>query len=229
MDRLAEGTRNTARDACGRKSLCMTEENYRSSGALLMSRWCSTTSLPETPEKTPNVGRKKFRFFHCREMAATRHVGPLRDIEHPLQPSAWRVVNLFRKVCKAHRRQYPLSGGETRGLQSVFPVHLNGGTNALGEPVERQVGKQFIFRKSLLDNPVAIAPRAKLLADPRGQSGRRVVKRRGQCLRPRAVHMRITTLERSPLSFLSKIVLLCGGKWRISGVNCRFVRARQKV
>ena len=105
----------------------------------------STTSLPEASEKATNVGREEFRFFHCREMAATRHVGPLGDIEHAFQPYAWRVVNLFRKVCKAHRRQYPLSGGETHGLQAVFPVHLNCGTNALGVPVERQVGKQLIF------------------------------------------------------------------------------------
>jgi hypothetical protein len=146
---------------------------YFRSGPILQRTHCR-----KAPDKATNVGREEFGFFHCREMATTRHVGPLRDIEHSFQPYAWRVANLIRKVCKAHQRQYPLPRGETPGLQPVFPVHLNCCVDALGGPAEREVGTQLIFRKSTLDNTVAIVPCAKLLPDPRGQPGRRVVKRR---------------------------------------------------
>src|SRR5471030_1324666 len=41
--------------------------------------------------------------------------------------------------------------------------------------------------------------------------------------------MRITAFERSPLTLLSKVVLFSNGKRRTHGIDCRFVRARQKV
>src|SRR5471032_2229473 len=41
--------------------------------------------------------------------------------------------------------------------------------------------------------------------------------------------MRITALERIPLTLLSKEVLFCGGKRRIDRVDCGFVRARYEV
>ena len=50
MNRLAEGTRSSVCDACGRKSLCTTEANYRSSAGLLM--FCYASPIRNRPSTT---------------------------------------------------------------------------------------------------------------------------------------------------------------------------------
>ena len=77
-------------------------------------------------------------------------------------------------------------------------VGPEGGADAAGEPVERDIRQQPVARMGGLDVAVAIRPGAELLHDPGGQAGRAVGQAEGQGLRPGALDPLVAGLLLQP-------------------------------
>src|SRR4051812_46063596 len=126
-------------------------------------------------------------------MAATRHLGPARDVVAHLHPPARRPDRFLREVGARGRHLDALSA-ERRGGMRVLVIDARRRGGRLREPVERDVRQEFVLREDLLRIAGAVAPRAELLDDPGRETGRRIVQRIAERLWLRALDALIAGL-----------------------------------
>ncbi len=139
------------------------------------------TRMPDqrTPrEERPDVGGEQVGLLHRGEVAAQRHVGPVRHVVARARPTT------------AGSGGSP-SGTAPRPVGTVDPppvarlltvgqpglaVQARRRRDRARHPIQRHVGEQLVARERVLGIAVAVAPRAELLDDPREQSGGGVVE-----------------------------------------------------
>src|SRR5258708_33008200 len=139
--------------------------------------------LPERLEEGADLVYQCLGLFERGEVATGLHDAPALDVVGPFGDAAHRHDNFMRK------------GGYSRGDVDVtkqrslamggLVVETSGGVDRLRDPVDHDVGEQFVFREGSLNVALTIAPGAELFDDPACQACGRVIesigKRLGAC------------------------------------------------
>src|SRR5258706_2400130 len=121
--------------------------------------------------------------FQAGQATTSLHDAPALDIVGPFGDAAHWHDNFMRK------------GGSSRGdvdatkritlRMGGLVVETDGGVDRLRDPVDHDVGEQFVFTEGSLNVALAIAPGAELFDDPACQTRGRVIepigKRLGTC------------------------------------------------
>src|SRR5256885_15211910 len=129
----------------------------------------------QRPEERPDVLHQRARLLHGREVAAPLHARPALHVEDALGPGARRLDDLPREDGAAGwHLDAEAAGRELVGVDRLV-IEAARRVRGLGDPVEHDGGEQLVLREAALDLPVAVAPGAALLDDPRGEAGGRGV------------------------------------------------------
>src|SRR5260370_2913770 len=139
--------------------------------------------LPERLEEGADLVYQCLGLFERGEVTTGLHDAPALDVVGPFGDAAHRHDNVMR------------TGGYYRGDVDVtkqrslamggLVVETSGGVDRLRDPVDHDVGEQFVFREGSLNVALTIAPGAELFDDPACQACGRVIesigKRLGTC------------------------------------------------
>src|SRR5258708_15082136 len=139
--------------------------------------------LSERLEEGTDLVYQCLGLFERGEVTTGLHDAPALDIVGPFGDAAYWHDNFMRK------------GGYSRGNVDAtkritlrmggLVVETDGGVDRLRDPVDHDVGEQFVFTEGSLNVALAIAPVAELFHDPACQACRRVIesigKRLGTC------------------------------------------------
>jgi len=110
---------------------------------------------PQRTEERADFFRQELRLFHGSEVPALGHRRPPFDIEHPLDPRAWRRRKLGRKQRHAKGGFYAFSFIEFERLAAVLFVDAQSGCDVAAKPVNRYVSEQLVQSESTLNLPIA--------------------------------------------------------------------------
>ncbi len=92
--------------------------------------------------------------------------------------------------------------GQAVGFLEVLPVVAHRRADALGDPVDHDVGEEEVLRQCVEDVALVVAPQPSSFEDPRGQPHRRVVQCIGQRLGVLGLHGHMAGGEGHPLLHL---------------------------
>ena len=161
-------------------------------------------------------------------MSARLHLRPAPEVRvYARHPRARRVQDLLREGGVGRRRRHGLLGRDRPRRVVARVVGPEGRVDGAGDPVEHHVRQQRVLVEASLDVSVAIAPRAELLDDPRGEPHRRVGQPVRQRLRLRALDRLVAGLLAQPVIQLLEVRALVRRRCR-SG-RAAVARHRQEV
>src|SRR5687767_12732604 len=89
----------------------------------------------QAPEEAADILGQQAGLLHRREVPAPRHVGPVSDVVHALDPRAGREGRLEREARDAAGNVDSLAGAEAEGSLRRFEVEPDRGTDRLRGPV----------------------------------------------------------------------------------------------
>ena len=132
------------------------------------------------------------------EVAAGRHLRVVHEVVGGFDPVAGRLQDLPREGGEAGRDGDALNRRDAAADAFGAGLVVDAGSrrDAVGRPIEHDVGEQGVLRVARLDIAVAVAPGAELLRDPGGDTGGGVGLGDAEGLRLRALDVAVAGLLR---------------------------------
>ena len=143
--------------------------------------------------------REQLRLFERREVATFRHMRPALHVVDPLDPASRRHHNFLGKKGDSAGHADTITWSKFHGTPAIFPVKTHRRRHALREPINGDVGEQFVFCEDTFDFAFAVAPGAELFDDPSGESDGRIVQRIGETLWLGGLNAEIATFRVKPV------------------------------
>src|SRR5262245_45381507 len=124
-------------------------------------------------------------------MTAAWHLGPMdQSSPHaPFDPSAWRHIDFFREQCKSHwgrlaRFRERRHRWRSWIIMRRLIVNADRRWHRLAQPVDHDIGEQFIFSKAIVEITSVVTPGPELVDDPGCKTCGRIVESVTECERP---------------------------------------------
>ncbi len=164
---------NPLKKGCKHASAPMFASSSQPCRGQVVSSETVTWSLPQGTEESSYVFHQSLWLFQCCEMPSCFHFCPPLDMVVLLSNRPWWNGDFLREHSHSCRHLDPPRTRFT--LMKGLVVQTRRGVDGLGDPIDHDIGEQFLFGKHALQITVAIAPGAKLLNDPACQPHRRII------------------------------------------------------